>query len=82
MALFSTRNLLTSTLLAFANKAARRNLNTFHQWSNSSSFTRGYVHSNIETRGTVIIQKRRTGFYGNKNFNLVVVFYGIILQVV
>ena len=31
MAVFSTRNLLTSTLLAFANKAARRNLDTFHQ---------------------------------------------------
>ena len=29
MAVFSTRNLLTSTLLAFANKAARRNLDTF-----------------------------------------------------
>ena len=29
MAVFSTRNLLTSTLLAFANKCARRNLDTF-----------------------------------------------------
>ena len=28
MAVFSTRNLLTSTLLAFANKGARRNLDT------------------------------------------------------
>ena len=28
MAVFSTRNLLTSRLLAFANKAARRNLDT------------------------------------------------------
>ena len=63
MASFSTRNLLTSTLLAFANKAARRNLNTFHQWNNSSSFTRRYVQSNIETRGTVIIQKQRTGLF-------------------
>ena len=31
MAVFSTRNLLTSTLLVFANKGARRNFNTFHQ---------------------------------------------------
>ena len=59
MASFSTRNLLTSTLLAFANKAARRNLNTFHQWNNSSSFTRRYVQNNIETRGTVIIQNKQ-----------------------
>ena len=31
MAVFSTRNLLTSTLLACANKAPRRNLDTFNQ---------------------------------------------------
>ena len=30
MALFSTRNLLTSTLLAFANKGARRKKNTIN----------------------------------------------------
>ena len=33
------------------------------------------------TRWTNIIQKRRTGFYGDKNFNLVVVFCGIFLLV-
>ena len=82
MAVFSTRNLLTSTLLAFANKAARRNLDTFHQYNNSSSFTRRYFQSNIKTHWTNIIQKRRTGFYGDKNFNLVVVFCGFILHVV
>ena len=64
MAVFSTRNLLTSTLLVFANKGARSNLDTFHEQNNSSSFT------------------RRTDFYGDKNFNLVVVFCGIILPVV
>ena len=31
MAVSSTRNLLTSTLLAFANKAARRNLDIFYK---------------------------------------------------
>ena len=81
MAVFSTRNLLTSTLFAFANKAARRNLDTFHQQNNSSSFTRRYFQSNIKTRRTDVIQKRRTGFYGDKNFNLVVVFCGIIFPV-
>ena len=80
VAVFSTRNLLTSTLLAFANKAARRNLDAFHQQNNSSSFTRGYFQSNIKTRWTNIIQKLRTGFYGDKNFNLVVVFCGIFLR--
>ena len=49
MALFSTRNLRTSTLLAFANKAARRNLaDTFK------------AISRLQLTG--IIQKRRTGF--------------------
>ena len=69
MAVFSTQNLLTSILLAFANKDARRNLD-----NNCSSFTRRYFKSNIKTRLTNIIQKRRTGFYGDKNLNLVVVF--------
>ena len=38
MAVFSTRNLLTSTLLAFANKAARRNLDTFYHLSLEDTF--------------------------------------------
>ena len=52
MAVFSTRSLLTSTLLALANKVARRNLDTFHKQNNSSSFTRRYFQNNIKTPWT------------------------------
>ena len=38
MAIFSTQNLLTSTLPAFANKAARRNLDTFYHLSLEDTF--------------------------------------------
>ena len=78
MALFSTWNLLRSTLLAFAKKAIGRNLDTFHQQKNSSSFIGRYFQSNIETCWSDIIQKRRTSFYGDKNLILVVIFCGII----
>ena len=42
-------------------------------------FTRRHCQSNIETRWADIMQKRRTGFCGDKNFNLVVLLFSAAL---
>ena len=76
MALFLTWNSLTSTFLAFANKDARRNLDTYHQQNNYFSFTRRYLLGNSETCRTEIIQKLGIGFHDNENLSLLLIFDG------
>ena len=43
--------------LAFANEAAWRNLDSFHEQKNSFSSTKRYFQGNSEARRTEIIQK-------------------------
>ena len=53
----------------FANKAAWRNLDTFHGQKISFSSTKRYFQGNSEARRTEIIQKWWIGFQDNKNLS-------------
>ena len=71
-------NLKSSTFLAFANVAAQRNLDTFHEQKNSFSSTERYFQDNGKVRRTEIIQKWGIGFQDNKTLSSLLIFDGNI----
>ena len=73
-ALILTWNSLTSTFLAFANKAAWRNLDTFNEQKNSPSSTKIYFQGNSEARRTEIIKKWGIAFQDDKNLSSLLIF--------
>ena len=77
-ALILTWNSLTITILAYANEAAWRNLDSFHEQKNYFSSTKRYFQGNSEARRTEIIQKWGIGFQDNKNLSSLLIFDGNI----
>ena len=67
LTVFQTQNLITSAFLAFARKSRKEKFGHFPSIEQLFFFffTRRHCQSNIETRWSDIIQKRRTGFCGD-----------------